>query len=88
MPWCALLHRVVGYCRTISAKLLVRDILFLYTYTRRPSVNHGIGPVLLGYERNAEDTEQPQLDKLPRHGDEDQVKLDVNRAFVYYPKCM
>lgn len=22
---------------------------------------------------------------LPPHGDEDQVKLDVNRSFVYYP---
>lgn len=25
------------------------------------------------------------LDDLPRHADEDQVQLDVNRAFVYYP---
>lgn len=26
---------------------------------------------------------------LPRHRDEDQVKLDVNRSFIYYPtsKC-
>ncbi len=23
--------------------------------------------------------------ELPRHRDEDQVQLDVNRAFVYYP---
>lgn len=23
---------------------------------------------------------------LPRHSDEDQVQLDVDRAFVYYPR--
>lgn len=23
--------------------------------------------------------------RLPRHRDEDQVQLDVNRSFVYYP---
>ena len=23
---------------------------------------------------------------LPRHKDEDQVELDVNRSFIYYPK--
>jgi hypothetical protein len=46
----------------------------------------GKGPMLLGCEQqpSAADT----LDtwkSLPRHRDEDQVQLDVNRAFVYYP---
>lgn len=26
--------------------------------------------------------------ELPRHRDEDQVQLDVNRAFIYYPDRM
>lgn len=25
---------------------------------------------------------------LPRHRDEDQVQLDVNRSFIYYPSSM
>jgi hypothetical protein len=24
---------------------------------------------------------------MPPHGDEEQVQLDVNRSFVYYPNC-
>lgn len=50
------------------------------------------GPLLLGSA--AQDTaadEQKQANQhpwrmLPRHPDEDQVQLDVDRAFVYYPK--
>lgn len=26
--------------------------------------------------------------RIKKHGDEHQVGLDVNRSFVYYPKCM
>ena len=31
-------------------------------------------------------TEDDNVEQLPRHGDEDQVQLDVDRSFVYYPE--
>ncbi len=45
------------------------------------------GPILLGYEQSSSDKELHETTwrVLPRHRDEDQVQLDVNRAFVYYP---
>ena len=45
------------------------------------------GPILLGCEerRSTADSIDPSWKALPRHRDEDQVQLDVNRAFVYYP---
>jgi TBC1 domain family member 20 len=50
------------------------------------------GPILLGI--NPEKTTvveeksliSDQWSNLPRHPDEDQVQLDVDRAFVYYPQ--
>ncbi|KAI8628269.1 rab-GTPase-TBC domain-containing protein [Xylariaceae sp. FL1651] len=46
-------------------------------------------PVLLGLDRNntpGSSKENPKSwRQLPRHRDEEQVKLDVNRSFVYYP---
>ena len=45
------------------------------------------GPILLGCEQRhpTADTPDAPWKALPRHRDEDQVQLDVNRAFVYYP---
>nr|KMM70523.1 GTPase-activating protein gyp10 [Coccidioides posadasii RMSCC 3488] len=43
-------------------------------------------PILLGYDCDSH-TAPPGVDGLPKHRDEDQVKLDVNRAFVHYPNC-
>ncbi|KAJ9253287.1 hypothetical protein DTO207G8_4294 [Paecilomyces variotii] len=43
-------------------------------------------PILVGSDRISE-RDQPAWSSLPRHVDEDQVKLDVNRSFVYYPSC-
>ncbi|OAF61516.1 hypothetical protein VC83_01956 [Pseudogymnoascus destructans] len=45
-------------------------------------------PILLGFsadktEPTADD--QRRWQTLPKHADEDQVRLDVNRAFIYYP---
>lgn len=47
-----------------------------------------VGPILLGYDvRTRKEAESPQSwQDLPRHKDEDQVELDVNRSFIYYPK--
>ncbi|KAG7102824.1 GTPase-activating protein gyp10 like [Verticillium longisporum] len=49
-------------------------------------------PVLLGvpFEKDdLDDARKPQTGgdwkELPRHRDEDQVQLDVNRSFIYYP---
>ncbi|KAF3482969.1 TBC1 domain family member 20 [Arthroderma uncinatum] len=42
-------------------------------------------PILQGYDKTAHNRELPPLPELPSHGDEEQVKLDVNRSFVYYP---
>lgn len=48
------------------------------------------GPILLGAsdsqgEEERDDTPDSSWKELPRHRDEDQVQLDVNRAFIYYP---
>lgn len=46
-------------------------------------------PVLLGFEAditlNGTTKAHGAWKHLPRHRDEDQVKLDVDRSFVYYP---
>lgn len=51
-----------------------------------PTSNLTSGPVLLGTE--AEDYKGTRWQDLPVHRDEDQVRLDVHRAFVYYPTGM
>lgn len=52
-------------------------------------VTHYIGPLLIGSDSGSEewsDVKAPASWKeLQPHPDEDQVQLDVNRAFVYYP---
>ncbi|WEW58360.1 GTPase-activating protein gyp8 [Emydomyces testavorans] len=42
-------------------------------------------PILLGYDREAPVKNVSTVENLPKHGDEGQVKLDVNRAFIHYP---
>lgn len=58
-------------------------------------VRVSIGPILLGIPPPTTDSNDEPLPsaavaegdwkKLPHHGDEEQVQLDVNRSFVYYP---
>ena len=44
------------------------------------------GPILLGCGDAALSASSDESWKdLPQHRDEEQVELDVNRAFVYYP---
>lgn len=43
------------------------------------------GPILLGCQEQEVKEEKPWKE-LPAHSDEGQVKLDVDRAFVYYPR--
>jgi hypothetical protein len=49
-----------------------------------------IGPILLGnaietYEDDKAEIKEGSWKTLPPHSDEDQVGLDVNRSFIYYP---
>ncbi|EAW08327.1 TBC domain-containing protein [Aspergillus clavatus NRRL 1] len=44
-------------------------------------------PILLRCDTDVEDSEFVSWEDLPSHKDEDQVQLDVNRSFVYYPQC-
>jgi len=61
----------------------------VYTSSYLQDLMDCIGPMLIGSEAGPDekpDTNQPALWKdLAQHRDEDQVQLDVNRAFVYYP---
>lgn len=47
-------------------------------------------PVLLGCGKNNVDSLDTHEDwrEMSRHRDEDQVKLDVNRSFIYYPESL
>ncbi|KAF2231031.1 hypothetical protein EV356DRAFT_507808 [Viridothelium virens] len=42
-------------------------------------------PLLLGVDQESTTAPQSSWESLPTHKDENQVKLDVDRAFVYYP---
>ncbi|KAJ5157167.1 uncharacterized protein N7482_008267 [Penicillium canariense] len=42
-------------------------------------------PIFLQCDTNSRPDDLKPLNDLPRHADEDQVQLDVNRSFVYYP---
>jgi hypothetical protein len=49
-----------------------------------------VGPLLLGYASSdgyikLEDEGIDSWKLLPWHRDEDQVRLDVDRSFIYYP---
>lgn len=44
------------------------------------------GPILLGSHSSDKQFDNVDWHDLPRHKDEDQVQLDVNRSFVYYPE--
>ena len=73
-------------CSTINyAKMLVgRGLLSSPNF----DIDSTKGPLMLGCQREQAHKIGPFRDwhDLPRHKDEDQVHLDVNRAFVYYPK--
>lgn len=67
----------------------VRRVACTLTSWRRPNeADDATGPLLLGYDlKSRSEAERGSAwQQLPRHKDEDQVELDVNRSFVYYPK--
>lgn len=55
-------------------------------------IRQEVWPLFLGYADFTHDGITPanplreDWEKLPPHKDEDQVRLDVDRSFVYYPK--
>ncbi|OAX79986.1 hypothetical protein ACJ72_05687, partial [Emergomyces africanus] len=48
-------------------------------------LRQAVWPILLGYDPSSDQPTSPEWTSLPVHSDEEQVKLDVNRAFVHYP---
>lgn len=69
--------------RKVACKSLAK-LKHLYV----PRLTATKGPILLGYR--SEESEPIGSARswrdLPSHKDEDQVELDVNRSFIYYPK--
>lgn len=64
----------------------VRRLACMFDKIRSTSLPNGnIGPLLLGCG-GALGTKTQSWQDLPRHRDENQVELDVNRSFIYYPK--
>lgn len=57
------------------------------SYIGRKSQLIGItGPILLGCDETLSHSNIELTSERPPHAEEDQVDLDVNRSFVYYPK--
>lgn len=54
--------------------------------TTRCMLISATGPILLGNVEASEASDR-SWKELPRHREEAQVELDVDRAFVYYPYC-
>lgn len=50
-----------------------------------PQAHPRSGPILLGSDSHDE-PDATEVKELTTHHDEDQVQLDVNRSFVYYPE--
>lgn len=69
------------------ANLLVGTIFFSFFYKVVELIPIILGPILLGCDQSSSAEEIPDTEKLAQHGDEEQVRLDVNRAFVHYPDC-
>ncbi|KAK3688140.1 rab-GTPase-TBC domain-containing protein [Podospora appendiculata] len=78
-------HAILEACRW-------RDLRGLRALAEQPggfltdNIRQQAWPVLLGlHTGNGETAHDASWKELPRHADEDQVQLDVNRAFIYYP---
>ncbi|KAF8461670.1 rab-GTPase-TBC domain-containing protein [Kalaharituber pfeilii] len=77
-----------GDLDTIAAMALSTDGLL------SDDIRREVWPLFLGYADFTADgiklhnVTRPDWETLPPHKDEDQVRLDVERSFVYYPKNM
>ena len=78
--------------QSISRACLDRDITALVSLADTQggllddNLRKDAWPLLLGCkDPSPKEVDHSSWEKLPRHKDEEQVELDVNRAFVYYP---
>lgn len=64
----------------------VKHVGFPNAHERR-FADRRTGPILLGCanDDHSKDIKDEEWKSLTRHPDEDQVQLDVNRSFIYYP---
>ncbi|BCR95515.1 TBC domain-containing protein [Aspergillus luchuensis] len=71
----------------------LRDIDALVSYATseggflNDDVRRTAWPILLQCDRRGPSFDFTGWEHLPAHIDEEQVQLDVNRSFVYYPEC-
>ncbi|QSZ34020.1 hypothetical protein DSL72_005600 [Monilinia vaccinii-corymbosi] len=65
----------------------IRDLAISKDGLISDDVRRQAWPILLGCDSDHGDTKGnvTSWKELPKHGDEDQVALDVNRSFIYYP---
>ncbi|EAT79227.2 hypothetical protein SNOG_13343 [Parastagonospora nodorum SN15] len=74
---------IAGACRDRDLSTLVH-LATTSSGLISDSLRRTAWPLLLGCSE--QDSNRTPWEKLPPHKDEHQVSLDVNRAFVYYPK--
>lgn len=81
-------RRIGEACRWNNTPEL-RDLAVSEAGLLSDEIRRRVWPLLLGYSPNhgvdSNIDAQQCWRSLPRHADEDQVQLDVNRAFIYYP---
>jgi len=76
----------------LTDSLRRKACMYLVLFRLWNAVDCRKGPILLGCMDGNQEENQGQgvtrktWETLPRHPDEDQVQLDVDRAFVYYPR--
>lgn len=63
-------------------------LCFISVHIQVDSINRRIGPILLRCDEQRQQFDTVPSNGLLRHADEEQVELDVNRSFVYYPQGM
>ena len=68
--------------RRIACKFRESEIFAIYRF-----LTYHAGPILLGSSVTPGKAMR-DWDQLPKHRDEEQVRLDVNRSFIYYPSSM
>jgi hypothetical protein len=67
-----------------EAKVLTQGPILLGSTTPKSNENPS-GKAERGFDFPQAEDEERLWNRLPRHRDEEQVKLDVDRSFVYYP---
>lgn len=86
------MQRKANYIKASSAEKDLGELVRLATSKGgllNDDLRRNAWPILLGCVSRDQDADQRAMTqdwtKLPEHRDEGQVKLDVDRSFVYYP---